>query len=177
MWMFVHLIHLVLSSATLSNEIFCGWFWSKTCYFYVPTTFANWILFLNHRNRKNVGGKHNILVHCVNIYAPVLAGVVLWNPFKWDILWYILIKNLVIFVPTTLVERILFPNHMNKKIVGGKYNFLVHYADASALIPFVVVPCNTFKWDILLCVHIHFKSLKCVLCVSLHCEIPVGLQD
>ena len=84
---------------------------------------------------------------------------------------------LFICVPTTLAKRILFPNHMNKKLVGGKHNVLVHYADASAPDSEGAVRCNTFKWDILLCVHIHFKSLKCVLCVSLHCEIPVGLGD
>ena len=27
------------------------------------------------------------------------------------------------------------------------------------------------------CTHTFFKSLKCVLCVSLHCEVPVDLQD
>ena len=32
MWMFVHLIHLALSSATLSNKIFCGSFWLKVLF-------------------------------------------------------------------------------------------------------------------------------------------------
>ena len=54
---------------------------------------ANWILFLNHRNRKVVGGTHNILVHYVDDAAddcaPNLSGVVLCNPFKWDILLFI----------------------------------------------------------------------------------------
>ena len=49
--------------------------------------------------------------------------------------------------------------------------------DVCAPGPFHAVFCNTFKWDILLCVHIHSKSLKCKLCVSLHCEIPVGLGE
>ena len=40
------------------------------------------ILFLNHKNRKNVGGKDNVLVRYVNVCAPDLVGVVLWNPFK-----------------------------------------------------------------------------------------------
>ena len=55
----------------------------------VPATNAKWVLFLNHRNRKVVGGKHNVLVHCVNVCAPDQAGVVLWNPFIWDTLWFI----------------------------------------------------------------------------------------
>ena len=53
MWMFVHLTHLVLSSATLSNEICCCSFLSKILLFIcVPTTLAKQILFLNHMNRK-----------------------------------------------------------------------------------------------------------------------------
>ena len=88
-------------------------------------------------------------------------------------------QNLVIYVPTTLAKQILFCNHMNRKVVGGKCNVLIHYIDPSTLNLSSVVLWNTFKWDILLCVHIHyFKSLKCVLCVSLHYEIPIGfLQD
>ena len=206
----VHLTHLVLSSATLSDEIFGGSFWwkillffvcvcnnskmnfitqpqeqkswrrqtqccntlcgclctwpiwccpmepcymryfavhfdPKSCYFYVRTIKAYWILFLNHRNRKVVGGQHNVPVQYVNVCAPNPAGVVQWNPFKWDILWFILIQNLVICVPTTLAKRILSPNHMNKKVVGGKSNVLIHYVDVCAPDPFDVVFCNPFK--------------------------------
>ena len=56
-----------------------------------------------------------------------------------------LTKNLVICVPTTLAKQILFHNHMNKNVVGGKNNVLIHYADASAPDPEGVVHCNTFK--------------------------------
>ncbi|OEU19595.1 hypothetical protein FRACYDRAFT_235654 [Fragilariopsis cylindrus CCMP1102] len=56
-----------------------------------------------------------------------------------------LTKNLVICVPTTLAKRFFSYNPMNKKLVGGKNNVLVHYADASALDPEGVVRCNTFK--------------------------------
>ena len=56
----------------------------------VPTTLAKQILFLNHMNRKVVGGTHNIILHYyVHISAPGLFGVVLCNCFKWDILWLI----------------------------------------------------------------------------------------
>ena len=51
--------------------------------------------------------------------------------------------------------------------MGGNYNVLLYFVDASAPNPEGVVPCNTFKWDILLCIHNHYKSLKCRLCVSL----------
>ena len=35
--------------------------------------------------------------------------------------------------------------HHEQKVVGGKHNVLVHYADASALDPEGVVRCYTFK--------------------------------
>ena len=36
-----------------------------------------------------VRGKHNVLVHYVDVFAPDPSGVVLCKPFKWDILWFI----------------------------------------------------------------------------------------
>ncbi|OEU11808.1 hypothetical protein FRACYDRAFT_244932 [Fragilariopsis cylindrus CCMP1102] len=48
----------------------------------VPTTLAKQILFLNHMNRKVVGGKHNIILDYEHISAPGLFGVVLCNCFK-----------------------------------------------------------------------------------------------
>ena len=62
-----------------------GW---KSCYFVHRTT-AKQILFLNHRNRKGVGDKHNVLVHYVDVNATDPASVALWNSLKWDILWFI----------------------------------------------------------------------------------------
>ena len=94
--------------------------------------------------------------------------------------WWFQVKNLVVcaYLPTTPADCNLFNNHRNKSMVGGNYNVSAFYKNASAPGPEGVVLCNTFKWDILLCVHhIHFKSLKCVLCVSLHYEIPQGLQS
>ena len=116
----------------------------------VPTTLAEWILFCNHNmNKRNVGGKKN----CSTTLCDCLCTWPIWwvrcNPFKWDILWFILIKNLLISVPTTLAKQILFLNHMNRKVVGDKHNALVHYMDASAPDPSGVVFCNPFKWDIL----------------------------
>ena len=40
--------------------------------------------------------------------------------------------HLVVFVPTTTARQILFLNHMNRKVVGGKHNDLVYYLDVSA---------------------------------------------
>ena len=56
----------------------------------VPSPPAKWILFLNHRNRKVVGGKHNVLIHYLDICAPDPSSVVLCNLFIWDILWFII---------------------------------------------------------------------------------------
>ena len=86
----------------------------------------------------------------MNVSVPDSSGVVVCNLFIWDILYPFLIKNPVVFcVPTTPGTWISFPNHMNRKVVGGKHNVLRHFADASAPNPSSVVLCNTFKWDIL----------------------------
>ena len=113
MWIFVHLTHLVLSSATLSNEIFCG--------------------------------SHLVQNH--------------------------------VFCACNNIETNFIPQPHEKKVIGGKHNVLAHYVNVFAPDSSGAVLCNTFKSDILLCVHIHLISLNCMLCVSLHCETPVGLQD
>ena len=86
----------------------------KNIFFCVPTTLAKQILFHSHKNKKLVGGIHNDLVHYVNVYAPNSSSIVLCNPSKWDILWFILIKKLDVFVPTTTAKRILFCNKWTK---------------------------------------------------------------
>ena len=96
MWIFVHPIHLVLSSVTVSNENFCcSLFLIQNHVVCVPAITAKRILFLNHRNRKVVGGKHKVLKHHLDVIVPDPAGMVVCNPFKWDILLFILIENLV----------------------------------------------------------------------------------
>jgi hypothetical protein len=91
MWMRVQLAHLVFSTATLSFPM------KNHAVVFVSATTAKKNLFHNHRNRKVVGGTHNVLAHYVDISAPNLFDVVLCNPFKWDILWsIILIKNHVL---------------------------------------------------------------------------------
>ena len=149
MWMLVHPTHLVLSNATLSNEIFCGSFLVKKLVICVPSTPAKWISFHKHRNRKVVGGKHNILVHYADAITSNLSGVVLSNPFRWDICGSFLIKNLVVCVPSKPAKWISFHNHMNRKVVGGKHNVLVYYKNASAPDSSGVVHCNSIILDIL----------------------------
>ena len=83
-------------------------------------------------NRKDAGGKQNVLIHYVDVCAPNLFGVVLCNQFIGDILWFIFVKILTICVPTTLAKRILFLSHMNRKDAGSKHNVLVHYVDVGA---------------------------------------------
>ena len=70
--------HLVLSSVSLLNEIFCFHFWFKIMFFLCAC--------LNHRSRKVVGDKHNVLKHYVDVSAPDPSVTVICNPFKWDIL-------------------------------------------------------------------------------------------
>ena len=77
--MFVHLTHLVLSSATLSNEIFCGSFLTKNLVICVPTTLAKQILFHNPINKNLVGGKHHVLIHYMEATAPNQKRVFLWR--------------------------------------------------------------------------------------------------
>ena len=84
--MLVHPAYLMLFSAALSYEIFCGSFLIKNLVIFVCLTAAKQILFLNHRNGKVVGGKHNVLVHYLNASAPDPSDVFLCYPFKCDIL-------------------------------------------------------------------------------------------
>ena len=58
---------------------------------------AKQILIINHRNRKVVGGTHNVLIHDVDDFLPNLSGVVHWNPFIWVLCWSFLIKILLLF--------------------------------------------------------------------------------
>ena len=121
----------------------------KSCYYFVCATTANQISFRNHRYRKVVGVEHNVVLLYADANAPDPSGVVLWNPFKWDILCSFLLENLVIFVCATTANRISFRNHRNQKFVGGKHNVVLLYVDVSAPSPSGVVLYNPFKWDIL----------------------------
>ena len=128
--MFVHPTRLVLSSVTISNEIFCGSFLVKNhVVICVPTTLATRILFLNHRNRKVVGDKHNVLAHYVDVSATSLLDVVLCNPFKWDILWVIISdqKSCYFCVPAITARCISFRNYKERKVVEDSHNVLVYY--------------------------------------------------
>ena len=79
----------------------------KSCYL-CAYHIGKHISFRNHMNKKVVVGKHNVLVHYGDISEPDPSGVVVCNPFKWDILCSFLIKNLVIFVPSTTEKWISF---------------------------------------------------------------------
>ena len=151
MWIVLHLTQLVLSSATLSNEIFCIHFWSKIMllFLHLPSIPAKWRSLLNHKDWKVVGGKRNVLLHYGDVSTPVPSGFVLCNPFKWDILWFISDQESCFFcVHAIKAKWILFLNHMNRKVVGCQHNVLVYYVDVSAPDLFGVVLCNPFKWDI-----------------------------
>ena len=108
--------------------------------------------------------------------TPDPFGVVLCNPFKWDILCSFLTKNLVIFVFATTANRISFPNHRNRNVVGGKHNVLVHYLDVSAPDPSSAVLCNLFKWDILCSLKFSDQKSSCCFCALHNSEINFILQ-
>ena len=100
-------------------------FWSKIMFF-VRATAVKQILFLNHRYRKVVGDKHNVLVHYVDVSAPIPSSIVwnivICNPSRWDILCIFLTQNHVVFcVPATKAKWILFLNHRYGKVVEGKH--------------------------------------------------------
>ena len=90
MWMLVHLTHLLLSSATHLYDVFCGSIWLKILLYFLAChkREMNFIPQLQEQ-KKDIGGTHNVPVHYVDISASSLFNVVLCNPFKWDILWFI----------------------------------------------------------------------------------------
>ena len=125
------------------------WFISiKNLVVFVPTTIiAKRFLFLNHRNRKGVGGKHNTLVHYVNVCAPDPACAAQWNPFRWDFFWLKIL--LFCAVPGTTAKKTFSLNHRKRKGVTGKHNVLVDYVNVCAPDLAGVILWNAFKWDFL----------------------------
>ena len=61
----------ILCSFLVKNHVVC-----------VPAMTAECILLHNHMSRKVVGGKHNVLVHYVDVSAPDPEDVLLCNPSK-----------------------------------------------------------------------------------------------
>ena len=146
----------------------------ENLFIFVSASTAKQKKILNHRNRKVAGGTHNVLVHYVNASTPNPSGIVLCNPFKWDILCSFLIKNhpVVVFVPSTTAKWISFCKHRNRKVVGGKYNVLVHYVDGSTPNLSGIVLFNPFKWDILL--FIIFSDYLNLLVFPFHYPLPIS---
>ena len=56
-----------------------------------------------------------------------------------------LVKFFVVCVPAMAINCNLFNNHRNNKVVGGNYNVLVYYVDASAPDQEGAILCNPFK--------------------------------
>ena len=88
-----------------------------------------------------VGGKHNTMWMIEHLTHLMLSSATLSD----KILFILIDKNLVVCVHTTIADCNLFNNHRNKKVVGGNYNVLIYYQNASAPDPEGVVPYNTFK--------------------------------
>ena len=135
--MLVHPTHMVLSSATLSNEIFYCSSLSENLVVCVPSTTAKQILFSNHRNRSVVGGKHNVLIYHLDASALNPYSVVLCNTFKdsfviyWQLLRGLLKGNTLecsmdnkveiqlIKYPKNEIERVCTPQPPCKTRVTG----------------------------------------------------------
>ena len=102
MWFIVHQAYLVLSSATLSNEVFCCSVLIKNLILCVPIITAKYILSCNHRKRKVVEGKHNVLVHYVDARAPIPSSETLSNEI---FCWSFLVKNHILCVPDDMPQQ------------------------------------------------------------------------
>ena len=141
MWMFAHLTHLMLSSATLSNKIYCCSFFLFVCLpqqrivIYSATTRTKKWQEATTMFQYTIG----ILVHPTQ---KVLSSATLSNEMHCC---SFLVKNLAVCVPSTTADCKLFNNHRNKKVVGGNCNVLGCYENASAPDLEGVVLCNTFK--------------------------------
>ena len=88
--MLMHLIHLVLSYGTLSNEIFCVHFWSKImycCFCAFHSSEMNFIL----QPQKEKSCRRQ--AQCLTTLCGCCC-VVLCIPFIWDILLFIPDQNL-----------------------------------------------------------------------------------
>ena len=70
---------------TLSNEIFYGSSLIENLVVCVPSTTVDCNLFCNHRNKKVVGGKHNVLVYHVDASTPGPEDPVLCNTLSNEI--------------------------------------------------------------------------------------------
>ena len=129
---------------------------------------------------KSVALPGGFLAHCVLFYHMLLGWLVVWF---WRLLVFssasgcCSIRYMNVHDQFMGQHIILFHNPMNKNLVRGKHNVLVHYADASTPDPEGVVRCKTFKWDFLWFILI--KNL--VICVPIsvptsHSKIKFTLQ-
>ena len=57
----------------------------------------------------------------------------------------LLVKNQFVCVRASTAKQILFLNHRNRKVVGGKYNVLVHWRNVGVSNPSGFVLCNPSK--------------------------------
>jgi hypothetical protein len=115
----VHPTYLVLSYGTLSNEIFCGSFLIKN----------HAVVFACYRSEMNFIPQPQEQESCgrQTQHSSMVFGC-LCNQPVWccDILLFISDKkSCCYFLPATEAKQILFLNHRNRKVVGGKHNIIV----------------------------------------------------
>ena len=121
----------------------------------MPSTAVKWISLRNHRNKKVVQGKHNVLIHYVDVFAPNPSVVVHCNSFIWDILWFISDRKSCCHNS----KMNIIPQPQEQKVVGGKNNVLIHYVDVFAPDPSSDLLCHPFIWDILQFISIEYLAV------------------
>ena len=84
----------------------------------MPSTTAKWISFPNHKNRKLVKGRNNVLVNYVNASAPNPSSAAHCNSFKWDILCFISDWKLCYFCVCNNSEMNFIPQPQEQKSCG-----------------------------------------------------------
>ena len=95
---------------------------------------------------KDVGGKHNVVVHYGDDSAPSHLVLSSASP-SYEIFCgsYLNKNHLDVFVRATTAKQFFSLNHIDINVVGGKDNVLVHYVDVCATNLFNLVLCNPFK--------------------------------
>ena len=133
MWILVDPTQKVLTSATLSNEIFC-------CPFMFINLVVHFFFFslkTEHKQRCCYSLHYNSITSSYCNYPQVAR-------------WCAGYRKIFVLMQLKKVKWISFYNHRNRGAVGGRHNVLLLYVDVSAHNPPGAVLCIPFIWDILL---------------------------
>ena len=149
MLMFAHLTHLMLSLAPFANEIFCASLCSYKIMLFLclPTTPAECTIIPQPQEQKSGRRQLQCSSTLYECLCNQLRRCYILQPYEQN----------------SCRRQTQYSNTLCRCLCNQ---------------PILCCPLQPFQMRyFVVCTHIHFKSLKCVLCVSLHCGIPVGLQD